>query len=80
MPDDQNSITAGERRPVTQDDDNYSQAGALYRLMSEGQKNQLARNVAAGLSHATREVQEIMLGYFRAADADYGARVPKAML
>jgi catalase len=41
-----------------QDDDNFSQAGNLYRTMNDDQKNQLARNTAAGLSQATPSVQE----------------------
>ena len=30
----------------SQHEDNFSQAGDLYRLMSEAQKNQLAANIA----------------------------------
>jgi len=61
----------------TQDDDNFSQAGDLFRLMSEDQKNQLAKNLAGDLSQATQSVQERMLAQFAAADADYAARVKK---
>jgi catalase len=63
----------------TQDDDNFSQAGNLYRLMSEDQKNQLAANIAGGLVHASPSAQERMLAQFAAADGDYAARVKKAM-
>lgn len=63
----------------TQDEDNFSQAGDLYRLMSDDQKKQLANNIAGGLVHATKSVQERMLAQFRAADADYADRVSKAM-
>lgn len=64
----------------TQDEDNFTQAGNLYRLMSDDQKNQLARNIAGGLIHAIPSVQERMLAQFAAADKDYAARVKKAMV
>lgn len=63
----------------TTDEDNYSQAGNLYRLMSEDQKQQLVSNIAGGLSHATESVQLRMIEHFRQCDPDYGDRV-KALL
>jgi catalase len=62
-----------------QDDDNFTQAGDLYRLMSESQKDQLATTIAGGLQHATESVQERMLAQFTTADADYGVRVMQAL-
>jgi catalase len=63
----------------TQDEDNFTQAGNLYRIMNDDHKNQLARNVAGGLSQATTSVQERMLAQFRAADPDYADRVCNAL-
>jgi catalase len=63
----------------TQEEDNFSQAGALFRLMSEDQKNQLASNIAGGLSHANASIQTRMLEQFKQADPDYAARVKKAL-
>ncbi len=63
----------------TQEDDNFSQAGTLYRLMSEDQKNQLAGNIAGGLIHASSSAQTRMLAQMAAADPDYAARVKNAM-
>jgi catalase len=63
----------------TQDEDNFSQAGILFRLISDDQKNQLARNIAGGLSQASANVQERMLAQFAAADSDYAARVKNAL-
>ena len=62
-----------------QDEDNFSQAGILYRIMNDDQKYQLARNIADGLSQATASVQERMLAQFKAADPDYAERVRKAL-
>lgn len=59
----------------TQEEDNFSQAGDLYRLMSEDQKNILVENIAGGLGQASEEIQNKMLKQFYAADQDYGARV-----
>lgn len=63
----------------TRDDDNYSQAGELFRLMSEDQKQQLAHNIAAGLSQATESVQKRMVQHFTLCDPDYGMRVQAAL-
>lgn len=60
-------------------EDYASQAGALYRLMSEGQKNQLAHNIAGGLVQANASIQARMLAQFAAADDDYAARVQQAL-
>ncbi len=64
----------------SRDEDNFSQAGDLYRVMNEGQKDQLAQNIAGGLRQASESAQRRMLGFLHAADVDYAARVEKAML
>ncbi len=64
-----------DRFDSTQDHDDYTQAGSLYRLFDEGQRARLARAVAAPLSQARREVQTRQLCHFFRADADYGHRV-----
>ena len=61
------------------DEDNYSQAGDLFRIMSEDQKQQLVNNIADGLSQATQDVQEAMFVQYDLADSDYGERVRKAV-
>ena len=64
----------------TQDDDNFSQAGELYRIMNESQKQQLVSNIADGLSQATADVQQAMFAQYDAADDDYGRRVKEAVM
>ncbi|MFA8451232.1 MAG: catalase [Bacteroidales bacterium] len=61
------------------EDDNFSQAGKLYNIMSEDQKNQLASNIAEGLVTATPAVQERMLSQFRMVDKDYAHRIIQYM-
>lgn len=63
----------------TADEDNFTQAGNLYRIMSEDQKAQLVDNIAGGLSQATESVQKRMVAQFSSADADYGQRVAVAI-
>ena len=57
------------------DEDYHSQAGDLFRVMNENQKQQLVGNIAAGLRQTTVSVQERMLIQLGKADADYAARV-----
>ncbi|GAA3934078.1 catalase [Litoribacillus peritrichatus] len=61
------------------DEDYFSQAGDLYRLMSDHQKQQLVSNIVGGLSMATESVQARMVEQFTKADADYGSRVSSAL-
>ncbi|MFO7790158.1 MAG: catalase [Bacteroidales bacterium] len=63
----------------TRDEDNYSQAGNLFRLMSDNQKEQLASNIAGGLKQASKTVQEKMLKQFAKADPDYGRMVKEKL-
>jgi catalase len=56
-------------------DDHYSQAGDLFRLMSESQKDQLANNIAGSLAHANPSIQARLLEQFEKADSDYASRV-----
>lgn len=60
-------------------EDNFTQAGALFRIMSEAQQQQLFGNIAGGLVHATPSVQERMLAQFEAADPAYAAGVAVAL-
>jgi catalase len=64
-----------ERYDSTVDHDDYTQAGNLYRLFDDAQRDRLTRRIAAGLGQARREVQRRQLCHFFRADADYGRRV-----
>ncbi|MFD4858590.1 catalase [Streptomyces atratus] len=72
--------TGTHEAPAHTKDDNFFQAGELYRLMSEDEKGRLVANIAKGLSQVTRDdVIEKNLAHFHAADADYGKRVEEAV-
>lgn len=62
------------------EDGDFAQAGILYRLMSEAEKQRLVARLAGGLSLVSRDdIIERSIGYFRKADADYGERLAAAV-
>jgi catalase len=61
------------------EEDYYSQAGELYRLMSAEQQLRLAATVAGGLRQASDSAQQRMLAYLEKADADYAAMVSASL-
>lgn len=67
-------------KPHSQDHEDYfSQAGDLYRVMNESQKDQLADNIAGGLSQATDSARDRMLVQYGKADPEYRKRVEAAL-
>ncbi|MFG3192365.1 catalase [Streptomyces omiyaensis] len=72
--------TGAHAAPQHTKDDDFFQAGELYRLMSEEEKSRLIANIAGGLAQVSREdVIEKNLAHFAAADAEYGKRVEEAV-
>jgi len=71
----------GNHAPVHHRDDNdFVQAGDLYRLMSEPEKQRLVGNIAASLSQVSRkEIIDRSIANFRSADREYGDRVAEAV-
>ncbi len=67
--------TIVDRFDSTLEHDDFTQAGNLYRLFDEGQKDRLTRRLGSALSHAQHEVQLRQLCHFFRADPDYGQRV-----
>ncbi len=60
--------------------DNFTQAGDLYRSFSETDKANLISNLAGDLGAVkNREVKLKMIAHFYRADKDYGARLAKAL-
>jgi catalase len=55
--------------------EDYSQAGDLYRLMSADQKSQLVGNLAAALTSVPRFIQLRQVCQFSKADPNYGGEV-----
>jgi catalase len=55
--------------------EDYRQAGDLYRLMNADQKSQLISNLVGPLKTVPRFIQVRQLMQFYKADADYGSRI-----
>ena len=67
--------TVVDRFDSTQNHDDYTQPGNLYRLFDDGQKDRLTSRIASGLGQARKEIQMRMLCHFFRADPDYGTRI-----
>jgi len=64
-----------DRFDSTQNHDDYTQAGNLYRLFDDAHKERLTRRIADVLGQARREVQMRQICHFFQADEDYGRRI-----
>lgn len=61
-------------------DDHFTQAGDLYRLMSEDEKTRLVQNIVDHLGQCTiEEVKLRQIGHFYKADPEYGTRVAEGL-
>jgi catalase len=60
-------------------DDHYTQAGNLFRLLSDEGKRNLIANVAGALSQADAATQDRQIGHFLKADMAYGQGVAEAI-
>ncbi|MCE2392819.1 MAG: catalase [Proteobacteria bacterium] len=71
---------SGQFDPAVREVDDFTQAGALYRLMCSGERRRLVENIANGLSEVMLDgVVERSIDHFRRADHEYGARVEMAV-
>jgi catalase len=61
------------------DEDHYEQPGALFRLMSPGQRQALFDNTARALGDASDEVKQRHVGNCSKADPAYGVGVAQAL-
>jgi len=66
---------AAARYDHRMDNDDYTQAGNLYRLMPQDAQQRLVQNIVAGLGQARPEVQRRQIPHFYKADPDYGTQV-----
>ncbi|MCR6632716.1 MAG: catalase [Magnetospirillum sp.] len=59
--------------------DDYCQAGALFRLMDAAQQSRLFQNLAAAMAGVPRAIVDRQLAHFDKADPAYGAGVREAL-
>ncbi|KAG0168130.1 hypothetical protein DFQ28_005333 [Apophysomyces sp. BC1034] len=61
-------------------DDDFVQAGNLYRLLSTEERTRLVHNIANHLFGARQSIQERQIAHFKRADQEYGDRVESLLL
>jgi catalase len=59
--------------------DDYTQAGDLFRLMKEDERERLISNIVASMRGVPREIQLRQIAHFTRADAAYGAGVAQGL-
>ena len=62
------------------EEDHFSQAGDLYRLMSAEQKEILCQNIKEAMEGVPVEIKKRQIEHFKKADANYGKRVEELVL
>jgi catalase len=70
---------AADRYDSAVDHDDYTQAGMLWNIMPEAEKQRTAKAIAGALSGATEEIQMRQLCHFFRADGEYGKQVAEAL-
>jgi catalase len=68
-----------DRYDHRQGNDDYTQAGNLYRLFDEGQRQRLASAIAGAMQGVPAEIIDRQLNHFDQADPEYGARIREAL-
>ncbi len=61
------------------DNDDYTQAGNLYRLFDNDQKERTAENIAGALSSSKNDIKKRMVDHFAKCDSDLGERLQKKL-
>ncbi|QIZ72851.1 catalase [Oxynema aestuarii] len=59
--------------------DDYTQAGDLFRLLSTDERRRLIDNIVGSLSQATEEIQKRQLCHFFRADANFGGAIASGL-
>ena len=59
--------------------DDYTQAGNLYRLMTPDARDRLIQNIVASMSSVPSEIQQRQIAHFAKADPEYGQRVAEGL-
>ncbi|WP_017316322.1 catalase [Mastigocladopsis repens] len=70
---------AVDRYDHRQGNDDYTQAGDLYRLLTPDQQQRLVENIVASLRQARKDIQMRQLCHFFQADISYGRRVAEGL-
>jgi catalase len=73
-------VAASQPPSARPGDDDFAQAGSLFRLMGEDEKARLVAALAGSLALVTRpDIAERCISHFRAADGEFGRRLESAV-
>jgi catalase len=75
----QKTLEAIARYDHREGNDDYTQAGDLWRLFPEDEKDRTAQTIANSLGQTPVRIQKLQLSHFHKADPDYAHRVAKAL-
>jgi len=70
---------AADRYDHREGNDDYGQAGDLFRLMPEDERERLMDTIAAEMEGVPTEIIDRQIGHFRKADPAYGAGVARRL-
>ncbi|WP_281649042.1 catalase [Parendozoicomonas sp. Alg238-R29] len=74
------ALSGTTQQRAIKNQENFKQAGELYRSFTDKQQDNLIKNLAADLSQVKDSTtKHIMLSYFHKADSEYGKRLTKAV-
>jgi catalase len=72
--------TGNHVAPVHAEDNDFVQAGNLYRLLSDEEQERLVANLAGFIAKVSRDdIADRAVNNFRQADADFGKRLDSAV-
>lgn len=70
---------AADRYDHRENNDDFSQAGALFRLMTPEERQRLIDNIAASMKTVPERIQRLQIQHFTKADPEYGRGVAAAL-
>ncbi|WP_413570712.1 catalase [Bdellovibrio sp. HCB117] len=66
---------AADRYDAHKDNDDFTQAGNLYRIFTNEERDRLTRNLAGTMKGLPEELQRRNIAHFSKCDPEYGARI-----
>ncbi|KYG63460.1 catalase [Bdellovibrio bacteriovorus] len=66
---------AADRYDAHKDNDDFTQAGNLYRIFTNEERDRLTRNIAGTMKGLPEELQRKNIAHFSKCDPEYGARI-----
>ncbi len=70
---------ADRYNPRTPENDDFKQAGDLYRILPEEEKKDLVNNIVNAMKPVSKSIQKIQLSYFYKADPEYGSSIAEGL-